>query len=288
MKQTDRIEALGALFTTFLNKAKDRGFIVLDADSDHDHYAQFKLHDGALLGEVSSRQWHEPERPLAPASVAGLAALGFTGGGPEKNFAKDDLPSSPAELARLTDSLLRTAYELDDEYSVTVHYLVFNDVTLPRAQHFTRDMIEKHLRGKGVHFLRDDDGDFRADFQSDETSGPVVVWLVASGPDETVYTVSSVSPDGAAPELRTEAVERCNEWNNEQRWPKATVCGYEGAWHIRTAYDVDLAPGITQDLFDQVTYNAISASLEFWRWLASPQESATTSGDAGDSRDGGG
>jgi hypothetical protein len=146
------------------------------------------MHDDGVSGEVGSRQWKEPERPLLGAAVEALGRLGFVGGGPERNFARDGLPRSAAKLAKLTDTLLRTAYGLDEDFSPVVHEIHLNDVTPPRAEPFTREMIEAHLRDHVTHFLRDEDGDFR------------------------------------------EALERCNTWNRQHRWPKACVMEPAVTW----------------------------------------------------------
>jgi Putative bacterial sensory transduction regulator len=234
---------------------------------------QLKLHGGTVFGEVGSRQWKEPERPLNAMAVAGLAALGFSGGGPEQNYVTDGLPLSAPQLAALCDTLFRTAYELDDEYAVSVHQLYFNDATLPRAEHFTRDMIERHLITHEVKFLRDPDGDFRADFFLDGMPGPVLLWLCAGGSEDSVYQVLSYAPSGPVPASREDALERCNEWNATHRWPKAYVHGASSDWHLATSFDIDLSAGLTQELLDSMTCAAASASLDFWKWLGTAQPS---------------
>jgi hypothetical protein len=212
--------------------------------------------------------------------------MGFVGGGPEKNYVRDGLPASKAELAELTDQLFRTAYELDDEYAFSVGQMVFNDVTLPRAEHFTRDMIERHLRSHDVRFLRDDDGDFRVDFDLQDSAAPVIVWLCATGPEDTLYRITSVAPQGPRPVTREEGLERCNEWNRGHFWPAAVVHDTTDGWDIITGAALQLRPGITQELFDEFTFGVIAGLLDFWGWLSAPPETAQPSGGSDSTTEG--
>jgi hypothetical protein len=113
---SDRTGLYQSLLTTFLAHAKERGYIVIGVLGRSEEYVQFMVHDDRVSGEVGSRQWSEPERPLPGAAVRALGRLGFVGGGPERNFARDGLPRSAAKLAKLTDTLLRTAYDLDEDF----------------------------------------------------------------------------------------------------------------------------------------------------------------------------
>jgi len=223
-----------------------------------------------VFGEVGSRQWNEPERPLPADAVDALARRGFTGGGPEKNYAKDGLPRSASELAILTDALLRAAYSLDDDYAPIVHHINVNDVTLPRAEPFTRDLIETHLREREVQFLRDQDGDFRVDFSCPGSDQPVTMWLVAEGGGDTIFHVWALAPQRPIPATRTEAVERCNEWNAQHRWPTARVLDREDTWQIMVGSQLDLKPGVTKPLFALFTDRVVAGALEFWEWIAAP------------------
>jgi hypothetical protein len=230
-----------------------------------DEYVQFIVHDNRVGGEVGSRQWAEPERPLPEAAVKALGRLGFVGGAPERNFARDGLPRSAAKLAKLTDTLLRTAYDLDEDFSPVVHEIHLNDVTLPRAEPFTREMIAAHLRDHATHFLRDEDGDFRVELNLPDGGGLMVLWLVADGKDGKIYHVHAHPPEGQGPSTRTEALERCNTWNRQHRWPKACVMDAEdGTWRIVLGADIDLSPGITRSLFDTFTERTVGSMIEFW------------------------
>ena len=265
MNSSDRTGLYQSLLTTFLARAKERGYIVIGVLGRPDEDVQFIVHDDRVGGEVGSRQWAEPERPLPAAAVEALGRLGFVGGGPERNFARDGLPRSAAKLAKLTDTLLRTAYDLDEDFSPVVHEIHLNDVTLPRAELFTREMIAAHLRDHATHFLRDEDGDFRVELNLPDGGGRMVLWLVADGKDGKIYHVHAHPPEGQGSSTRTEALERCNTWNRQHRWPKACVMdGADGASRIVLGADIDLSPGITRSLFDTFTERTVGSMIEFW------------------------
>jgi hypothetical protein len=265
MNSSDRTGLYQSLLTTFLARAKDRGYIVIGVLGRADEYVQFIVHGDQVGGEVGSRQWAEPERPLPEAAVAALGRLGFVGGGPERNFARDGLPRSAAKLAKLTDTLLRNAYDLDEDFSPVVHEIHLNDVTLPRAEPFTREMIAAHLRDHATHFLRDEDGDFRVELNLPDGGGRIVLWLVADGKEGKIYHVHAHPPESPGPSTRTEALERCNAWNRQHRWPKACVMdAADGTWRIVLGADIDLSPGITRSLFDTFTERTVGSMIEFW------------------------
>ena len=192
---SDRTGLYQSLLTTFLAHAKERGYIVIGVLGRSEEYVQFMVHDDRVSGEVGSRQWSEPERPLPGAAVRALGRLGFVGGGPERNFARDGLPRSAGKLAKLTDTLLRTAYDLDEDFSPVVHEIHLNDVTLPRAEPFTCEMIAAHLRDHATHFLRDEDGDFRVELNLPDGGGRIVLWFVADGKDGQIYHVHAHPPE---------------------------------------------------------------------------------------------
>jgi hypothetical protein len=278
MKTRDRISFFDSVLTTFLLNAKEGGHICLAVVGRSDDYVQFKVRPDGIYGEVGSRQWSEPDHPLPPAAVDALRALGFVGGGPERNYARQGLPASASELATLADALLRSAYDLDEDYSPVLHELHLNDITLPRAEPFTRDMIANHLRGHGVHFLRDEDGDFRVDLELPDGQGQTVVWFIADGPEGGIYHVHGTAPAPSAPSDRQQALETCNRWNREHRWPQAWVVDNDSAgWRIVLGADIDLAPGITRALFDTYTERIITGMIEFWSSV--PKGTAPATGD---------
>jgi hypothetical protein len=115
-------------------------------------------------------------------------------------------------------------------------------------------MICAHLRDHGVHFLRDEDGDCRVEWELPDAKGQMVVWLLAEGSDATIYHLHSTAPSGCGPAQRTEALELCNAWNDQHRWPKACVVDdHEAGWRIVLEADIDLSVGVTRSLFDTFT-----------------------------------
>ncbi len=77
MRSTDRIAFFESLLDTFLTRVKEKGHITFDVAGDSDEYVQYQVHSGRVFGEVGSRQWNEPERPLPADAVDALARHGF-------------------------------------------------------------------------------------------------------------------------------------------------------------------------------------------------------------------
>jgi hypothetical protein len=272
MQAAERREFFKGVLDTFLSHSKEKGYVVFEVSGHPNEYVQFQLHSGRVYGEVGSRQWSEPEEPLPAAAVDALALLAFTGGGPEKNYSKDGLPSSAAELAEVANRLFKAAYGVDDEFSPVVREINLKDIVLPRAEPFTRHLIEAHLRSRDVQFLRDDDGDFRADISCEGSEEPVTIWFVAQGSGDVIYHITGLAPHRPVPGDRAVALERCNTWNREHRWPKAMVVDHGDAWRIVTHGDIDLAPGVTRSLFESLTDHLFYGILEFWTWIAAPAD----------------
>lgn len=272
MQAADRIAFYKSILDTFLAQTKEKGYLVVEVSRHPSEYVQYQVHSGRVYCEVGSRQWQDPEEPLPAAAVDALARLGFTGGGPEKNYTKDGLTQSSGELADLTDRLFKAAYDVDDEFSPVLREMNLNDITLPRAEPFTRELIEALLRSRGVRFLRDDDGDFMADFICEGSDEQVTIWFVAEGSGDSIYRISGTAPHRPVPAERAAALESCNAWNREHRWPKAVVVDSGDTWRIATAGDIDLSAGLTRALFESLTDHVVYSILEFWTWIAAPAD----------------
>src|SRR5437867_3146533 len=223
MNSTDRVAFYESMLDAFFAKAKDGGYIVFEVVGGADEYVQYRRCGDRILGEVGSRQWADPERPLPAAAVDSLALLGFSGGGPERNFARESVPGSKTDLAELTERLFRAAYGVGDEFSPLLSALNLNDITMPRAEPFTRDMVEARLRAKGLHYLRDENGDFQFDMACDGADEPVTIWIAVEGHAANIFRIFGGSRHRPLPATREDALERCNQWNREHRWPTAVI-----------------------------------------------------------------
>jgi hypothetical protein len=100
------------LMQCFLDSALETQFVILENGDVGDEFVQFKLNHRILYGEVGSREWAAPDdrRPLDADAQALLADLGFTHGGPERNYICDNLAQSAPYLADLYLSLAVAAY----------------------------------------------------------------------------------------------------------------------------------------------------------------------------------
>jgi hypothetical protein len=96
----------------FLDSASETQFVVLEDGDVTDEFVQFKLNHRILYGEVGSREWGAAgeRRPLDADAKALLAGLGFTHGGPERNYICDNLAQSAPYLADLYLRLEVAAY----------------------------------------------------------------------------------------------------------------------------------------------------------------------------------
>jgi hypothetical protein len=118
------------LMQCFLDCALESQFVILEDADAGDEFVQFKMNHRILYGEVGSREWDVAElrRPLEPEARALLATLGFTHGGPERNYICDNLAQSAPYLADLIIRLSVAAYG-----TVPANVKVKSDVVAVRA-----------------------------------------------------------------------------------------------------------------------------------------------------------
>jgi hypothetical protein len=114
----------------FLDCALESQFVVFENADEVDEFVQFKLNQRILYGEVGSREWDvvEKRRSLAPEARELLAGLGFTHGGPERNYICDNLAQSAPYVADLYLRLHVAAYA-----SLPTNLSVMSDVESVRA-----------------------------------------------------------------------------------------------------------------------------------------------------------
>ena len=118
------------LMQCFLDCAIKSQFVILENADASDEFVQFKMNHRILYGEVGSREWDvaERRRPLDPDAREMLATLGFTHGGPERNYICDNLAQSAPYLADLIMRLNVAAYG-----SLPASFKVKSDVVAVRA-----------------------------------------------------------------------------------------------------------------------------------------------------------
>lgn len=97
-----------------VESGRDPATVVFKRRDRRDEYVQFYLHDHLFHGEVGSREWGSPGRPLPAGAVERLAALGFLQTDANPNYVRDGLPPDPEALAQLTLDLFRAAYDVPE------------------------------------------------------------------------------------------------------------------------------------------------------------------------------
>ncbi len=147
---------------------------------------------------------------------------------------------------------------------------------MPTVQRFDRNMIEKHLKARSVKYLRDSDGDFRIEFAYDEDTGcELTVWLIAAGTQNQIYDVLVVSNKRIPKSDWARAIMVCNTWNKEWRWPTAYLYvsdpSTDTTGTIRLEQQIDLEPGIHQELLGDFTDTIITGAFAFWKWAHKEQ-----------------
>jgi hypothetical protein len=121
----------------FLDSALETQFVILENSDAGDEFVQFKLNHRILYGEVGSREWTvaDERRPLDADAQALLAALGFTHGGPERNYICDNLAQSAPYLADLYLRLAVAAYgAVPDRLSVRSNVSAVRELAGPLAR----------------------------------------------------------------------------------------------------------------------------------------------------------
>jgi hypothetical protein len=124
------------IFQCFLESALETQFVIFESGDSVDEFVQFKLNNRILYGEVGSREWAAPEerRPLGTEARDSLAGLGFTHGGPERNYICDNLAQSAPYVADLYLRLQVAAYgRLPADLSVKSNVLAVRMLAGPLA-----------------------------------------------------------------------------------------------------------------------------------------------------------
>jgi hypothetical protein len=121
-----RREFVTAALALFVRDGRGEDFLIFDSATPG-HYLQFMLipeGDGQLLTEVGSRQWSCDcgVRPLECDREKMLFDLGFAPAGPARNYGCQEIPAEPDVLAELTERVLLTVYEEDEDVGIQVTF----------------------------------------------------------------------------------------------------------------------------------------------------------------------
>jgi len=143
---------------------------------------------------------------------------------------------------------------------------------MPTIEKFTHDMIKKYLDSKDLRYLRDRDDDFLVQFgYDDRVGGSLDVWLMAEGPQKTIYHIRVSCDRPVAKADWGKAINLCNTWNKERRWPKSYLVvrdpSTDSHGSIYVEEQINLESGIHQELLDDFTDTTIATAFAFWEWL---------------------
>jgi hypothetical protein len=120
VKRTIRLALFEKAIDQLLSDNENHDFVLFEMRGSPESYVQYMLHDGALLGEVSSKGRANESDCLDREGVTALNCIGFEGGESGSTFARDDLPPEPRRLACLTELLFGAVYRPDINFDVTV------------------------------------------------------------------------------------------------------------------------------------------------------------------------
>jgi hypothetical protein len=119
-KREIRLALFEKAIDRLLSEPESGDFVIFELRGSPDSYVQYMLHDTAILGEVSSRGWIAEGELPDNERVTALGCLGFEGGGPRANFARDHLPHDARRLACFTELLFGAAYRPAPDFDITV------------------------------------------------------------------------------------------------------------------------------------------------------------------------
>jgi Putative bacterial sensory transduction regulator len=294
MKRIERLELIRRVLEIFLSEPIDKTFLNIESADHPDDYVQFIFHDGGVLfGEVCSHEWSDQPAPLGEEARKALIKLGFTGGGPRKNYRSDSLAHDPQFLAELVERAFRAAYgrgQFTDPVFSTTHLATkawlhqvqawVRTPELPpnrRLVHVTSDAIRDLLSSRGLKIFTDSEGGHMTFWGWEPEIGTEVkLWFKLEN-DDRIYRVSATSDRPVPAESWTAARERCNEWNCENRWPKAYLWiksdDDRQTGFIELVQDLPVECGASICMLDDFTGRVIRGSFDFFRWWQTTSKS---------------
>jgi hypothetical protein len=289
MRKEERIEVLTGALTVFLTEPQDESFLIIENPDRLDDFVQFICHDGGvLLGEVGSHGWREEPAELPEEARAALLKLGFTGGARKRNYVNEGLPHDPEFLAELVEKAFVAAYSpgLSDyvfgtTHAPTQHWLHENNAWTralggidPASRPITvdRGLIKEVLDSHGLQLFADQKGDFMTFWGYErEVDTEVKIWFKLEGDDEDVYRICATGDRPLPRKAWNRAMQLCNDWNNEHRWPKASVLKLKrenrSVAFVELNADIPVARGVSRRLLDDFTGHVVHGTFEFFRWL---------------------
>ncbi len=147
---------------------------------------------------------------------------------------------------------------------------------MPAVVRFDRRMFEQYCKSMNLKYLVDSQGNFRVGFAHDEERGcQLTVWLLAAGSTGQILAIR-VESDRQIPKSDwPRAMLVCNMWNQTRRWPKAYLNvedpQTEFSATIELEHQVDLEPGIYQELLNDMINTTIVTAFSFWSWAHKEQ-----------------
>jgi hypothetical protein len=85
-------------------------------------------------------------------------------------------------------------------------------------------LIKEVLDSHGLQLFADQKGDFMTFWGYEpEVDTEVKIWFKLDGEDEDVYRICATGDRPLPRKAWNRATRLCNDWNNEHRWPKASV-----------------------------------------------------------------
>src|SRR5579875_2761784 len=136
---------------------------------------------------------------------------------------------------------------------------------------FDKSMIQAFLNSVGLRYLVDNDGDYMVQFSYDsQVDCELAFWFLIGGSKRDIYTVMAASSKRIPRSEWGRALQLCNDWNRERRWPKSYLVVKDPrsdlSGEIRLEEQIDLGKGIHQELFDDFSMTVIVTANEFWKW----------------------
>jgi len=137
---------------------------------------------------------------------------------------------------------------------------------------FSHAMIETFLEADGLHYLRDQDGDFIVQFGYDEEIDGHPRFLLAVAGDESEQFCLRGDTLRRVPRPDWDHTLRlCNEWNAHYKMPKVYFevddPNASSTGRVVCEQWLDLEVGAQQDQINHFASTFFSACFGFWRWL---------------------